>query len=215
MGTTERILLMPKGQHYGRTQTRAYTTEYHRVSAKVFKSLINAPLGDYELESEFVTREHKKLKLIELDNGLRLMTFIINSKRHQIALKLDNRSASNKLYITCPYCQKQRQHLYIIKTAYACRECLGLHYACQSQRPNDRLMRKIRKLRIELWGYDWPDVYNMFEKVIFWPKPKWMRWKTFNQKRDRIIELENQYWPMAVSQLRTTFGENFMPEFKN
>ena len=30
---------MPKGHHYGITQTRAYTAEYHRIQANVFKSL--------------------------------------------------------------------------------------------------------------------------------------------------------------------------------
>ena len=129
------------------------------------------------------------------------MVFTINEKPHQIALKLDNRSASNKLYITCPYCQKQRQSLYAIKYAYGCRQCIGLHYASQSERPQERLMRRIRKLRKELWGYDWPDVNNMFEQVIYWPKPKWMRWKTFEQRRNKIIELEKRYWPFVDSQI--------------
>jgi hypothetical protein len=84
-----------------------------------------------------MTNEYKSLKLTELKNGIRLMTFTINDKPHLIALKLDNRSASNKFYITCPYCQEKRQHLYAIKTAYACRQCLGLHYASQSERPQE------------------------------------------------------------------------------
>jgi|TARA_R110000772_G_C13305092_1_gene439258 hypothetical protein len=206
---------MAKGHHYGRTQTRAYTTEYHRVAAKVFKNLLVAPIGDYNLNCDFLSNEHQKLKLTELDNGNRLMTFTINDQPHQIALKLDNSSASNKLYITCPYCHKQRQHLYVIKTAYACRECLNLHYASQSERANERLMRRIRKLRKELWGYDWPEINNMFQQVAYWPKPKFMRWKTFEEKRNKIIELENRYWPMAVTQFKTTFGDHFMANNKN
>jgi len=42
-----------------------------------------------------------------------------------------------------------------------------------------------------------------------------MRWKIFEQKRDKITELENRYWPMAVTQMKTTFGEHFMADFKN
>jgi len=201
---------MPKGHHYGRTQTRAYTTEYHRISAKVFKKVLSASLGGYTLNSDSLSIEHKSLTLTESNNGTRLMTFTINDKSHQIALKLDNRSASNKLYITCPYCQKQRQHLYAIKTAYACRECIGLHYASQSERANERLMRRIRKLRRELWGSEWPEINNLFKHIKFWPKPKFMRWKTFEQKRDKIAELENRYWPMAVTQMKTTFGDHFL-----
>ncbi|WP_426357981.1 hypothetical protein ACPUVO_16270 [Pseudocolwellia sp. HL-MZ19] len=203
---------MPKGHHYGRKQTRAYTSEYHRINANVFKSLLTKPLGFYSLNAEQLSNEHQKLKLEENKNGVRYVTFTIKDKPHKIALKLDNNSASNKLYITCPYCQKQRQSLYAIKYAYGCRQCIGLHYATQSERPQDRLMRRIRKLRKELWGYDWPEVNNMFAQVTFWPKPKWMRWKTFEQRRNKITELEKQYWPMAVAQMKTTFGDQFMSD---
>jgi len=203
---------MPKGHHYGRAQTRAYTGEYHRIHANVFKPLLTTPLGSYSINSEYLSDNHRKLVLKENKNSVRYVTFTINDKPHQIALKLDNRSASNKLYITCPYCQKQRQSLYAIKYAYGCRQCIGLHYASQSERPNERLMRRIRKLRKELWGYDWPDVNNMFEQVSYWPKPKWMRWKKFEQKRDKITELEKQYWPMVDAQMKVMFGHNFMPD---
>jgi hypothetical protein len=194
-------MTMPKGHHYGRTQIRAYTSEYHRIHANVFKSLLTQPLGRYSLNSDHLSDDHQKLVLKENENGVRYVTFTINDKPHQIALKLDNSSASNKLYITCPYCQEQRQSLYAIKYAYGCRQCIGLHYASQSERPHERLMRRIRKLRKELWGYDWPEVNNMFENIYYWPKPKWMRWKTFEQKRNKITELEKQYWPIVDSQI--------------
>lgn len=206
---------MSKGHHYGRTQTRAYTASYHRIHANVFKPLLTMPLGSYSINSEYLSNDHTKITLSQNENGVRYATFVINNKPHHIALKLDNRSASNKLYITCPYCQKQRQSLYAIKYAYACRQCIGLHYASQSERPQERLMRRIRKLRQELWGYDWPDVNNMFSQVAYWPKPKWMRWNTFEQKRNMITELENKYWPMAVAQMKTTLGDNFMTDFQN
>lgn len=201
---------MPKSKHYGRIRTRAYTSEYHRIHANVFKQLLTKPLGSYSINSDFLLDGHKGLKLEESENGTRYLTFVINDKPHQIVLKIDNRSVSNKLYITCPYCQNQRQHLYAIKHAYACRQCINLHYASQSERPQERLMRRIRKLRRELWGNDWPNVNNMFEQVTYWPKPKWMRWKKFEQKRIKIIELDKQYWPMAFTQMKTTFGDNFM-----
>jgi len=71
-------------------------------------------------------------------------------------------------------------------------------------------MRRIRKLRMELWGNDWIDVNNMFEQVAYWPKPKWMRWKMFEQKQNKIIELEKQYWPMAIASIRITCGSYFV-----
>tara|TARA_B110000211_G_scaffold234958_1_gene307794 strand:+ start:6747 stop:7364 length:618 start_codon:yes stop_codon:yes gene_type:complete len=205
---------MPKGHHFGRTQTRAYTSEYHRIFAKSFKNLVSVPFGNYSLNADFLSEEHQKFKLTALECGVRLMTFTINDKDHKIALILDNRSASNKLYITCPYCQKPRQSLYVIKFAYVCRQCIGLEYASQSERPKERLMRRIRKLRKELWGYDWPGVNNMFEQVTYWPKPKWMRWITFEKKRKKIIELENKYWPMSVEHIEKLFSSHLVANIK-
>ena len=204
---------MPKGQHFGRKQIRAYTSEYHRINASIFKSLLTASLGNYKLDNDYLSSEHKNLVLSEQMDGSRYITFTINSKPHLIALKLDNRSVSNKLYITCPYCQKSRQSLYAIKYAYGCRQCVGLQYACQSERPPERLMRRIRKLRKELWGYDWPEVNNMFEQVAYWPKPKWMRWKTFEHRRNKITELEKRYWPMVDIQMKAMFGNDFTPAY--
>ncbi|WP_232784865.1 hypothetical protein [Psychromonas sp. MB-3u-54] len=157
-----------------------------------------------------MSAEHKHFKLIETSNHTRIAIFNINEQDHQIALMLDGRSASKKLYITCPYCQRQRQHLYAVRNAYACRKCLGLHYASQSERQSNRLIRRIRKLRKELWGYNYPDVNNMFMNVQYWPKPKGMCWNTFEQKRNKIIELEKIYWPISLAQMKTMFGEQFM-----
>ena len=40
-----------------------------------------------------------------------------------------------------------------------------------------------------------------------------MRWKTFEQKRNKITVLEKQYWPMAVKQMETAFGDSFINGF--
>ncbi|KXJ54009.1 MAG: hypothetical protein AXW17_05710 [Colwellia sp. Phe_37] len=205
---------MPKGHHYGRKQIRAYTSEYHRINANIFKSLLTASLGNYTLDNKSLGSEHRDLVLSERGDGSRYITFTINSKPHLIALKLDSRSISNKLYLACPYCQKSRQSLYAIKYAYVCRQCIGLEYASQSERPKERLMRRIRKLRKELWGYDWPEVNNMFEQVTYWPKPKWMRWITFEKKREKIIELENKYWPMSVEHIEKLFSSLLVTEHR-
>lgn len=205
---------MPKGHHYGRKQIRSYTSEYHRIFAKSFKNLVSVPLGNYSINADFLSVEHQKFKLTALECGVRLMTFTINDKVHKIALTPDKRSVSTKLYITCPYCQKPRQSLYVIKYAYVCRQCIGLEYASQSERPKERLIRRIRKLRKDLWGYDWPEVNNMFEQVEYWPKPKWMRWPTFEKKRNKIIELEKQYWPMGVEYMEKLFSSLLVTKHK-
>lgn len=208
-----REFTMPRGNHYGRNKTRSYTEQYRRISAISFKPLIKAPLGEYVISGEHLSEDHQKLALIENSDHVRIALFDIQGHEHQIALRLDNRSASNKLYISCPYCQKSKQHLYIVVNAYACRTCLRLHYPSQSERPRIRLMRRIRKRRKELWGADWPEINNMFHPIDDWPKPDGMRWHTFFNKRDAIIKLENRYWPIMGIWLDKTYGHFLKPEF--
>jgi len=83
----------------------------------------------------------------------------------------------------------------------------GSSYLSQSESSMERLGRRIRKLTDVS---DWPEVNNMFEQICYWPKSKWMRWKTFEQKRNKIIELEKRYWPMVDTQLKAMFSDNFM-----
>jgi len=184
---------MPKGDHSGRTQTRAYTHEYQRIYAKAFKSLLTEPLGSYTLTGTNLFATHKTLQLKEL-NGQRFAQFTINDKPHLVGLSLDNSSASNKLYITCPKCSKQRQSLYAIKQGYYCRECIGLHYSSQSERLKHRRIRRIRKLRKSLYGCDHPDINNLVVNIVYWQKPAYIRWDTFEAKRNIILKLERECW---------------------
>lgn len=196
---------MPRGFHFGRVRKRSYTCQYFRLSSIMFKPLLESSNGHYVIHSDRLSKEHKFFELIDLGVKPKFIQFIIDGKKFQIELVQDNRSASNKLYITCPICQTKRQHIYAVKKAYACRECLGLKYATQSERDRDRLMRKIRKKRRDLWGVNWPDVNNMFAHTEYWPKPKGVHWNTFEKAREEIYQLERQYWPLVESFLNKQF----------
>jgi len=198
---------MPRGFHFGRVRKRSYTSEYCRLSAITFKPLLESKTGSYIIHSERFSEQHKRFELIELGGQFKIMQFTIEGKKFQIGLVQDDSSVSNKLYITCPCCQSKRQHIYAIKKAYACRECLGLKYLTQSERYRDRLMRKIRKKRKALWGNDWPDVNNMFAHTEYWPKPKSVHWSTFEKAREEIYQLERQYWPQVDLFLNKQFEE--------
>jgi len=185
---------MPRGFHMGRTQTRHYTCEYIRIPALAFKKLLAQPLGKYALSGANLEKEHRVFKLIETVRWKRVLIFTIKDQKIPIPLSIDTRSASKKLYLVCPYCQHQRQHLYAVSNAYACRVCLDLQYACQSERLPDRLARRIRKHRRAIWGKEPYDIVSLIDSCAWYPKPKWMRWDKFNRERDKIIELENRYW---------------------
>jgi len=170
-------------------QTRPYTTEYQRINARLFKSLLTKPVGSYSFSGDHLSDDHKKLELTENKNGDRVVIFTIDNKPHRIKLSVDNRSASTKLYLCCPYCRTNRESLYAIKTAYACRGCIGLHYASQSERPKDRLLRSIRNKRQSLWG----NRENINNLCFTFDKPKHMKREVFNIKRYEIINLEQAY----------------------
>lgn len=203
---------MPKGHHYSRSKTRSYTTDYKRIKANTFKQLLNSPLGSYTIQNDYLSTEHKKLELTQHQRH-RVMTFLINGNYHQIALIIDSHSASNKLYISCPYCQSKRESLYVTKKAYACRTCLNLNYVTQSERQATRLVRRIRQLRRQLWGNDWLEVDNMLTSSNDWPKPKHARWKTFNQQKSTINKLEDTYYPILMSQLGNICGSSINGEY--
>tara|TARA_R110000803_G_C11820229_1_gene301837 strand:+ start:122 stop:538 length:417 start_codon:yes stop_codon:yes gene_type:complete len=121
-------------------------------------------------------------------------------KKISVPLQTDSRSVSNKVYLICPCCVKQRQHLYMLKKLYACRECTNLSYASQSEGKQDRLARRIRKLRTNLWGSS-AEINNLVESTMYFQKPKYMKWKSFEVKRDKILSIERQYWSLCEIRL--------------
>ena len=192
---------MPRGCFYGHRRTRDYTTEYCRIPAIAFKSLLRAKLGTYTFTGDQLSEQHKRFNLVATSNDHVTVQFIIDRKIVTLYLIQDERSASNKLYIICPHCKTRRQHLYAASNTYACRGCLRLHYPSQSERANVRLRRKMRNKRIKIWGEGWPHVTNLFKNVHSWPKPKGLHWKTFTKGLDELDKLERQYWPNVQMQL--------------
>lgn len=188
---------MPKGFHLGHTQTRHYTTEYNKLYAKAFKTLLSQPLGNYLITSQ---NKSTPITLKQTKNGLRYIALNHQDKTLEIGLVTCNKSASNKLYITCPYCQTKRQHLYQCKSGYACKSCLNLHYASQSERKQDRLARRIRKLRRSIWGSH-ANINNLTECAFYLSKPKNKHWEKFNYDKAILLSLENKYWLMADEQI--------------
>lgn len=49
---------------------------------------------------------------------------------------------------------------------------------------------------------------------MYWTKPKWMRWITFEKKRNKIIKLENKYWPMSVDYMEKLFSSHMIANTK-
>lgn len=64
-----------------------------------------------------------------------------------------------------------------------CRPCSGLRYKSKSESPQDRMLRKARKIRDRL-GADW-------SAGMIVSKPKGMHWPTFFRLEEQLADLES------------------------
>jgi hypothetical protein len=63
-----------------RNQTRSYSTEYHRINANVFKSVLTMAVGNYSLNAEHLSNDHNTFELSENENGERVIIFTIDNQ---------------------------------------------------------------------------------------------------------------------------------------
>ena len=96
-------------------------------------------------------------------------------------------------WYVCPHCVKRVAKLYIGKKDIGCRACWKLHYKSQSADKLDRMRMKIRQQRYAIWGNN-DLTNNLFNDIRMFPKPKGMRWATFDRKRAELSAMEMAYW---------------------
>ena len=89
-----------------------------------------------------------------------------------------------RIWFRCPSCHSRRAKLYGGKY-YRCRACYDLCYESQLETGAYRIMGKMYKIRHRLNDY-----YGLDE--WFPPKPKGMRWKTYNALKAQYDDLERQ-----------------------
>lgn len=85
-------------------------------------------------------------------------------------------------WFRCPRCGRRVAKLFG-GTLFLCRRCHGLAYRSQAENYSDRCFRRANKLRARLGGEPGVDQHV--------PKPKWMRWRTYDRLVAQIVELEN------------------------
>ena len=102
-----------------------------------------------------------------------------------------------RVWFSCPGCDRRAAKLYHQDSSFCCRKCCNLPYACQSEYPAYRALRKARKLREKLGASS-----CLLEPVG--EKPKGMHWQTFHRlcKQSATADLKSlNYIP----------GEDFGP----
>ena len=129
--------------------------------------------------------------LIENDGGVRLDYTVADDdgERHPIrywlaTTRIPCRYGGHRHYWRCPWCSRRCEVLAIAQQGreWACRKCLRLRYHSQGLTPAYRLQARADKIYAQLGALD----------SDFVPKPKWMRWRTFNRRMDLANELASR-----------------------
>lgn len=100
-----------------------------------------------------------------------------------------------RLWLTCLRCRRRVGVLYGGRH-FRCRVCHGLRYQSQQQPYWQRAIEQADKLRRRVGGAD-----GAFDGDDFPPKPKWMRWPTYNRLEARYTNLMNGWAAGALARL--------------
>ncbi|ELW7388866.1 hypothetical protein AB8939_17020 [Yersinia enterocolitica] len=173
-----------------RDRTRSYTTDLPRIGlpflANMRRSLADtAPGTQISCQTESGT-----LYSFRQADGYAMT---INGVTRAIRITTTQAGYGIRQWYVCPHCIKRVAKLYIGSKDIGCRECWKLHYKSQSGDGLDRMRMNIRRQRVAIWG-DGERVLNLFNHPETFPKPKGMRWETFERKLARLIASEQAYW---------------------
>jgi hypothetical protein len=99
--------------------------------------------------------------------------------RQEIALERTLQPFGGKrVWFRCPECQRRVALLYSGRQGYVCRRCMKLPYSTQCMMRQDRLYRKVRRMRTRIGASG-----NLLEPIRYSGKPRGMHWKTFERLR--------------------------------
>ncbi|CAM8484855.1 hypothetical protein CIFRMM043B_22635 [Citrobacter freundii] len=173
-----------------RDRTRSYTTDLPRIGLK-FLAHIRSNLVDAVPGTQLSCQtECGTLYIFRQADGYAMT---INGVTRTIRTTTTQAGYGVRQWYVCPHCVKRVAKLYIGKKDIGCRACWKLHYKSQSADKLDRMRMKIRQQRYAIWGNN--DLSNnLFNDIRMFPKPKGMRWATFDRKRAELSAMEMAYW---------------------
>jgi hypothetical protein len=84
---------------------------------------------------------------------------------------------------------------------FRCRHCYRLAYQCQREKPEWRAYRRVDKIATRLspeWAKDLVPA-DVLDGVFLPPKPKWMRWRTYDRLSAESVEYARRHQIGAVA----------------
>lgn len=105
-------------------------------------------------------------------------------------------------YFRCPKCARRVRYLYNGGIRYLCRHCLDLVYASSRERPGDRAMRRVNKLRQRIGA-------DIGLEAAIRARPKGMHRATFDRILHEIVSAEEEVWAGAMRRFGKLAGQDF------
>lgn len=117
---------------------------------------------------------------------------------------IDGRSI--RVYFICPSCGKRVRYLYKKDNGIRCRTCSELNYASQQKSGMEEVLHKMQdvvenKLQYSHWKLENP--YSLHELYI--PKPRYMRWRKYNELIREYKQLQEEYYGYELKMLSKFF----------
>lgn len=173
-----------------RGRTRSYTTDLPRIGLP-FLANMRSRLADAEPDTQIYTQTESGMLYIFRQAESYAMK--INGVTRAMRITTTQAGYGVRYWYLCPHCCGRVAKLYIGEKDIACRKCWKLHYASQSEGRLARMRRDIRRQRFAIWGSN-EQTRNLFNQPHTFPKPKGMRWETFEQKVATLERSENAYF---------------------
>ncbi|MGP2427639.1 hypothetical protein V1954_20665 [Yersinia sp. 2538 StPb PI] len=173
-----------------RDRTRSYTTDLPRIGLP-FLANMRLSLADTAPGTQISCQtESGTLYSFRQADGYAMT---INGVTRAIRITTTQAGFGVREWYLCPHCVSRVAKLYIGSKDIACRKCWGLHYASQSEDRLGRMRMMLRRQRYAIWG-NTEQTRNLTISPYLFPKPKGMRWETFERKLARLIASEQAYW---------------------
>lgn len=173
-----------------RDRTRSYTTDLPRIGLP-FLANMRSRLADAEPGTQLYTQTESGTLYTFRQADSYAMT--INGVTRAIRTTTTQAGYGVREWYVCPHCMKRVAKLYIGKKDIGCRACWKLHYTSQSEDRLGRMRMKMRRQRYAIWG-NTEQTRNLANDPCSFPKPKGMRWDTFNKKVGVLVRYESVYW---------------------
>lgn len=183
---------------FASVRTRRYIEGKQRIDAKGFKACITDfgskfTFNSDKYPSQFTISKHDDYAAIAWFESAKYPLF-------PVPLIWDNTRYPRLIFI-CPCCELKRLYLYGVPNGWACRHCIGLHYSVQSMGTEERLRKRIRKIRRKIWGDN--ASMDTFEMSYPFGKPKGVSFDKFCNAVQLLNSVEVRYLRLAEKRFLT------------